>query len=252
MPADEIEVVCHMIASLDGKCDGEAFKSKNFDYFLKSYYDVDAKHFADTPVTFSGRKCLYDVIELEEKLEDVPEGTISRDEDFIKPFEDTLTPGRHWHCVVDPRGKMTYKTNVVDSKVFPFYNGDRVVEIVTKKGVSDAFLSHLRKIGVPYIFAGEEELSCSLAVRKACEYLGVKKVILHGGPTLNYSFLKENLITTPSLIQIPTISSHSGDLPLFNPMNGEQVPRVDLTLIASESLEHGGAWLRYSIDANSH
>ncbi|CAD2215196.1 5-amino-6-(5-phosphoribosylamino)uracil reductase [Angomonas deanei] len=150
---------------------------------------------------------------------------------------------------MDSKGTVASKTNVVEMKGsgYNYFDGDRIVEVVSKNGVSDSFLTHLRKVGIPYIFAGEDSVDSGVAFHKMCECLGEKQGFVFGGATLNGSFLKQGLVTDVSLLQVPAFSNNDKDLPLFNPTEGK-FPPLFLNLVASESVGRGGTWLHYALD----
>src|SRR5690348_15478864 len=58
--------------------------------------------------------------------------------------------------------------------------GDPIVAVLTKQ-VADAHLAGLRRDGVSYIFAGEEQLDLRLALETLNRELGIGRVLLEGG-----------------------------------------------------------------------
>ncbi|CAD2222692.1 hypothetical protein AGDE_15271 [Angomonas deanei] len=243
------KVVCHMMVTLDGKINGEAYNCDNYEYFGKTYYDVEVRHFPASKVCIIGRKSNEGGIETVTDLPPLPEGTvISREEDFIVPFEEPLEDGTHWNCIVDPRGVFAPKDRILKMDSFPYYDGDRIVSVVTQKQPSDVFLYYLQQKKIPYIFAGDEKLDCAVAVEKLSRYLNEKIIMLHGGPTLNGSFLKDGVIDELSLLQVPIQSNNPADLPLFTSMKEDEIlPPLQLNLLACESLQHSGLWLHYEV-----
>jgi riboflavin biosynthesis pyrimidine reductase len=58
--------------------------------------------------------------------------------------------------------------------------GDPIVALLTER-VSDAHLAGLRKDGVSYIFAGEQDLDLVLALEMLNRELGVKRLLVECG-----------------------------------------------------------------------
>ena len=82
--------------------------------------------------------------------------------------------------------------------------GDPIVAVLTKQ-VSDAPLAGLRKDGVSYNFAGEQDLDLGLALDILNRQLGVKRLLVEGGGGANGSFLRAGLIDELSLVICPAV-----------------------------------------------
>lgn len=80
--------------------------------------------------------------------------------------------------------------------------GDHVITILTE-AVPDAYLAHLRDIGVSYIFAGAEHIHLKTALEKLYTLFGIKKLMLEGGAHINGSFLNEGLIDELHQLLLP-------------------------------------------------
>jgi riboflavin biosynthesis pyrimidine reductase len=74
--------------------------------------------------------------------------------------------------VVDARGKIAWGRSDI--------GGDPIVAVLTEQ-VSDAHLAGLRRDGVSYIFAGEQDLDLGLALEILNRELGVKRLLVEGG-----------------------------------------------------------------------
>lgn len=252
-----VEVICHMLTSLDGKANGELFKSKRFDGYVKDYYRLDVEHFVSrTPISFCGRRTLEGMVPMitEAELPKVEAGTVLRT-DYWAGFEEEANrvlpdKTKRLFTVLDPRGVLGWKSNVVDIKEFPFYNGDFVVEVLVEDFVSDAYLLHLQSMKIPYIFAGKDRLDCRLAVEKMAKHFKQSAVTLHGGPTINGTFLHQGLLTQLSIIHCPMISGSAADLPLVNTigpeMNGK-TGSAQYDLKSMEKLGDSAIWLQYTL-----
>lgn len=84
----------------------------------------------------------------------------------------------------------------------PELQGDHVISVLTE-AVPDAYLAHLRDIGVSYIFAGKKEIKLKIALEKLYLLFGIEKLMLEGGAHINGSFLNEKLIDELQQLLLP-------------------------------------------------
>jgi riboflavin biosynthesis pyrimidine reductase len=127
--------------------------------------------------------------------------------------------------------------------------GDPIVAVLTEQ-VSDAHLAGLRKDGVSYIFAGEQELDLGLALEILNQELGIERLLIEGGGKVNGSFLRAGLIDEISLAVCPAIDGARGGPHVFDSseeVTGPSAPVTSMTLDSSEVLEGGAVWLRYRL-----
>ena len=66
-------------------------------------------------------------------------------------------------------------------------------------------IAALREKGVDVVVAGDEQVNLTLLMRILVEEYGVKRLMVEGGPTLNYSMLKAGLVDEIRLIHLPYI-----------------------------------------------
>ena len=122
--------------------------------------------------------------------------------------------------------------------------------MVLTEQVSDAHLAGLRRDGVSYIFAGEQELDLALALEILNRELGIERLLLEGGGKSNGSFLRAGLIDEISLAICPAVDGARGAPEhLRLPRQGcrRAAPIRSMTLESSEVLEGGAVWLRYRL-----
>ncbi|WP_299090678.1 dihydrofolate reductase family protein [uncultured Metabacillus sp.] len=137
--------------------------------------------------------------------------------DNIEPTPRTdyvaIKDAKSYAVVVDPSRKLGWTKNSIE----PWNENrseDRIVEVLTEQ-VSDAYLAHLRKIGISYIFGGKDRLNFTVVVEKPKNLFAIDKLKLEGGGFLNGSFLNEGLIDELSLILVPIADSASNSVTLF-------------------------------------
>jgi len=127
--------------------------------------------------------------------------------------------------------------------------GDPIVAVLTER-VSDAHLAGLRRDGVSYIFAGEEELDLGLALEVLNRELGLERLILEGGGISNGAFLRSGLIDEISLAICPAVDGAKGAPSIFDSSDadaGTPAPIRSMVLASTEILEDGVVWLRYRL-----
>ena len=124
--------------------------------------------------------------------------------------------------------------------------GDPIVVVLTER-VSDAHLAGLRRDGVSYIFAGEQELDLGLVLDILNRELGLERLLLEGGGGSNGAFLRAGLIDEISLAICPAVDGAKGAPSIFDSSDkdaGITAPIRAMTLASSEVVEGGVVWLR--------
>jgi riboflavin biosynthesis pyrimidine reductase len=127
--------------------------------------------------------------------------------------------------------------------------GDPIVVILTER-VSDAHLAGLRRDGVSYIFAGEQQLDLGLALEILNRELGIRRLLLEGGGGSNGAFLRAGLIDEISVAICPAVDGAKGAPSIFDSSDrdaGVSAPITSMTLVSNEVLEDGAVWLRYRL-----
>ncbi|QHG74733.1 dihydrofolate reductase family protein [Ensifer adhaerens] len=81
-------------------------------------------------------------------------------------------------------------------------SGDRVILILVES-VSDDHLAELRRDGISYIFAGQNELDLGSALDILHREFGIETIVLEGGGIINGSLLAAGLIDEISLLILP-------------------------------------------------
>lgn len=156
-----VRLSIHVMMSLDGKINGPFFRVPRSAAHFVEYYRIDSEYFKPTTrVCMCGSKTV-EAIAVLEAPENLPKGdevTSDRSDFHADLATYQLPEHRHFHCIIDPRGRLPWKCNTLHSDTFTFYNGDRVVEVLVEDWVTDAFLAQLRKANVPYVFAGKSAL----------------------------------------------------------------------------------------------
>jgi len=228
---DRPYIICHMTTSIDGKVTGDFLSAPESAAATEHYYHINRDFKAD------GFGC----------------GRVTMEESFTGGFIPELSPfesEKPWRgdYIADPtatyfavsfdrRGRLGWKAGRISDED-PGYDNSHIIEVMCNDA-SDSYLAYLRSIGVSYIFAGEQEMDISLAVKKLRQFFGIKTLLLEGGSTINGAFQRAGLIDELSLVVAPVIADKNGK-PLF-----EDAKIQDFSLMSAQPLDGGAVWLRY-------
>lgn len=202
-------IFCHMMTSLDGKIMGD---------------------YMGTPEGNAAGNVFYEKPTLDENSDKVPEG------DFIIKADIPM-----YYVSVDPSGKLGWKSNIlhyVDTTA-------HVIEIITEKA-SNSYKAFLRKLEIPYIIAGKDELDYSLAMEKLYKLFDIHTLMLGGGGVLNWSFIQAGMCDEISVV-IAASADGSTDTPaLFSAQKGLADNKAKSFFLEHVEVRDGGSvWLRY-------
>ena len=222
-------VICHMMASVDGRiiADGWPMSAAERGEYeaVHETYAADAwlvgrvtmeRHFAAGVRSES---------EIAREYQGPPR------EDFV-----AASARESFAIAVDARGKLLWESGEMD--------GDHLVTILTER-VADDYLASLRERGVSYLLAGREDLDLPLALAKIGEKLGVRTLMLEGGGGINGSMLRAGLVDEVSLLVAPVADGRVGSAALFD-VGADAVP-ARLALEQVERRAGDVLWLRFRV-----
>ena len=230
---DRPKIICHILQSVDGNIDGDFFTLPDLSPAYRAFSRIREEYACDAVIS----------------------GATTAAEIYRGRFVDNLPtsserwPRTDWKArqadryavVIDGTGSVRWESGSVDRR------GEKLhVIVVLQKNASDAYISHLRKAGVSYIFAGRDGLDLPLAARKLKELFGIESMLLSGGGVVDWSFLQAGLIDEISLV-IPPVIDGGVRLPSAfddSPLAVCHTP-VALHLTDVQRLEGDALWLRY-------
>jgi riboflavin biosynthesis pyrimidine reductase len=232
-------VICHMNASIDGRILGSRWRpaeNRMAGLFERLHEELGGGSWLIGRVTGSEYA----------KAASYPDRTAQtypREPWFAQRFApgDAAAPGIAWGIALDAQGKIAWGRSDI--------GGDPIVAVLTER-VSDSHLAGLRRDGVSYIFAGEEELDLGLALETLNRELGLERLLLEGGGGSNGAFLRAGLIDEISLAICPAIDGAKGAPSIFDSSDkdaGIAAPIRSMILASTEVLEGGVVWLRYRL-----
>ncbi|QIZ08787.1 RibD family protein [Priestia megaterium] len=231
-------IICHMLTSLDGKIIGDYLKVERAAYFIDEYEKIHGRY--GCKAWMCGRVTMEEHFTFGHKIDlaqnSIP--TIPRIDYVVKKDAKTYV------IAVDPSGKLGWTENSI-APWNEHRSEDHIIEVLTEH-VSDAYLGHLKKIGISYIFGGKERLNFSLVVEKLKKLFSIDKLMLEGGGFLNGSFLNEGLIDELSLVLVPIADAASNSVTLFETSSYlNKTQPINFFLKDIEKLDDGGLWMKY-------
>lgn len=230
-------VIIHTHTALDGNIN--TIDKPGFHAGSQYYQDIaltPGKQNLDINAYLNGKTSTEDNIthykspQLDDNAAPVPEG------DF---HADRQAP--MYYVSVDPRGELAWEFNSFE------YGGvsAHVLEVLTESA-SNSYKDFLRKNGISYVIAGEQNVDYDLMLSKLHE-LGVERLMIGGGGTINWSFVQQGLVDEVSMIVAPVANGDSSAPRFFTakePYSAVQDTQFVLTHV--EHLGEGVVWLRYS------
>jgi riboflavin biosynthesis pyrimidine reductase len=173
-------IICHKLTSLDGKIIGDYLKEERAAYFTDEYEKIHGRY--GCIAWKCGRITMEEHFtfghKLDLKQDNIP--TIPRT-DYVANKD-----VKSYAVAVDPSGKLEWTENYI-SEWNDNRTKDHIVEVLTEQ-VSDAYLAHLKKIGISYIFGGKEQLNFTVVVEKLKNLFAINELMLEGGGFLNAPF----------------------------------------------------------------
>ncbi len=236
---DRPYIICHMGASLDGKTAGDYLKTERAAYFNDLYEELHKRF--DSNAWMCGRVTMEEHFTFGHQLDlESLDGPVIPRTDYV-----ANNHAESYAIAVDPSGKLGWTKNAIESWNEHRKEEQHIIEVLTEQ-VSDAYLAHLQKIGISYIFGGNEHINFTVVVQKLKKRFSIQTLMLEGGGFLNGSLLNEGLIDELSLILVPMADGGSNLVTLFETSSFlTKQPPVNFFLKDVERLEDSGLWLKY-------
>ena len=197
-------VIVHLGISIDGRVTGEAIEKSNWTEYAKisSNYNVDAFSLGKNTMQSATGGYYPDLSKF------VGKNTLGKKDNVIK-----YPDGTKYTVVFDRKGSLGWEPEKIYSHdYYKLFHGESKLLIVLTEQVKDEYLAYLQSIKLPYIIAGKEDTDLKLALKKLKEEFGVNKLLQEGGPTLNESFEKADLVDEFSLVYFPVIGGKNAKL----------------------------------------
>lgn len=220
-------VICHMLTSVDGRILPENWRPPFSDTSL--YERLHGELEGDAWLV--GRVTGQEFAARDTPYPEVSDTLAARQNWFAREHAES------WAVVLDKSGKIAWGRSDV--------GGDPLLVVLTQ-AVSESHLAGLRQDGVSYIFAGEKALDLEATLEILNRELGVNRLLLEGGGTVNGALLGAGLVDELSLIIVPSVEGVVG-APAVLDIHGSPgaLETMGMELISCQVLEKGCVWLRY-------
>ena len=218
-------VVCHMMASLDGRIDCDMTEQIG----SNGYYDSLSELNVDTSIEGKGTA----VKHYAEKETFVPkDNTPVGKTDFFRSHD-----GNHWDVIADTHGTLVYPES--DTK-------DRLVLI--SESASKEYLYFLRDKGISYIAVGKEHIDLAKALDILYNEFGVRRVGVVGGGHINAGFHQAGLLDEVSMVYGAAIDGREGFTAAFDGVPADHIHPWLLKLTDVRRMSDDSVWLRYKVN----
>lgn len=230
-------IVCHMLTALDGKITGPFMAAPQMTSLFNEYERIH--NFYKSSAWLCGRVTLEENFTLGHKPEIIENLPQYPKEDFV-----AQTNEKYYVVSADPSGKLGWKSNYLEYEDRPRAH---IIEILTNKA-PDSYISYLRHYNISYIFAGTENLDCTIAAQKLKQLFNIDILMLEGGGFINWSFLQEGLVDELSLLIAPIADGDTKSVTLFEKASylTDKAP-VAFKITSIEQTQGDGVWLRYKV-----
>lgn len=209
-------IICHMVTSIDGKVTEDFLFCPECEAATEIYYEMNRAYKQN-----GGNGFICGRITMEQSFT----GGWYPDLSKYEPVKPDPLPMNFWideeemsgfyAIAFDPKGKLGWKSAFIEDSD-PGYDKAQIIEVLTEQA-DERYLAYLQERGIPYLFAGKDEIDVALALKILQDHIGVHTLVLEGGSIINGHFLRANCVDEISFVQAP-ITADADAKPLF--MNG--------------------------------
>lgn len=228
-------VLCHMVASVDGRIWGSRWRPKAnvIPNLFERLHDQLVEELGGAS-WLCGRVTAQEFARGKGKVYPPTAERFPRENWFAQ------REAKAWGVFLDAHGKAVWERKDI--------GGDPILVILTEQ-VPDSHLAGLRGEGISYIFAGKTEVDLALAFETLSRDLGIRNLLIEGGGGANGAVLRAGLLDELSLVISPAIDGSSGAPTVFNSGDADlgPAPIERMTLASHEVLDGGAVWLRYKM-----
>ena len=148
-----------------------------------------------------------------------------------------------YYLSIDPRGELAFEENSYNYADIDAH----IVQVITEQ-VSNAYKDFLRRKSISYIIAGKEQIDYDIMLDKFYNLLNIKRMMVGGGGTLNWSFIEKGLVDEISLIMAPIANGDPNAKRFFTAKEPYSSVRATAFKLKSvEQLGEGTVWIRYEM-----
>ncbi len=220
-------IICHMLASVDGKIDGVALKAVTGE---GEYESTGAELKGDAWIC--GRTTM--------------QRHFAEKEPFVSASKTSAGPqpvyvarqAESYAVSVDTIGKLRWRASDID--------GDHLICVVSEQ-VSEDYFTMLRQAGISYIVSGQSSVNLAEAVHLLGKHFGIRTLLLEGGGHINGAFLEAGLVDEISLLLVPGVDGRHDIPAIFDGVSPNKNTAVPLKLKSVERRANDTLWIRYEV-----
>lgn len=220
-------IICHMLASVDGKIDGAALRAVTGE---GEYEATGSELKGDAWIC--GRTTMQ-----QHFAEKAPFVSASNAPAGPQPVY-VARQSESYAISVDTTGKLQWLANDID--------GDHLICVVSEQAPED-YLTMLRKAGISYIVSGKSSVNLAEAVNLLGKHFGIRTLLLEGGGHINGAFLEAGLVDEISILLVPGVDGRRGIPAIFDGVSLNRNTAVPLKLKSVERRPNDTLWIRYEV-----
>lgn len=217
-------VVCHMMASVDGRIDCDMTEQIGGDGYYKALAALNVDTTVEGKVTALKHYAEKQPFVAEDKT---PVGK----EDVFKACD-----GTGWEVVADTHGTLRWPDSDTPSRV-----------CLVSEDAPKEYLDYLRGRGTSYIATGKGGIDLARAVEILADVFGFKRIGVVGGGHVNGGFLCAGLLDEVSVVIGAAIDGREGFASVFDGIEASHTTPYKLHLMAVEQMADESVWLRYKL-----
>ncbi len=226
--------ICHLFCSLDGKISGPFMSSPASRMGLAAYGHLAGE--LDCQATVYGTTTMLDFCP---GYYDDPYAEPGDIDPRTAPDFIADATAESYIVSLDRRGRLEYPGSTMTRRG----KTSHLIAVLTRQARSD-YLAYLQRLGVSYVFAGEDDIDCAVLMEKLSAEFGIERALVAGGGRIDWSFLEAGCLDEVSLVVAPVVDGSPHAATVFERM-GSTSAAVPLSLADTQDLGEGTLWLRY-------
>lgn len=219
-------VICHMVASIDGRIDCSMVEDISGDEYYTALEQLECPSLLEGRVTMEYYNAAKELFVARERK---PVGRMS-----VHVAEESDA----YMVSVDTMGRLCWNSNRID---------DVPLICIVSEMVTEEYLDMLRRQDISWIAVGRDSIDLRRAMEILYDRFHVRRLALLGGGHINGGFLEAGLIDEVSLLLAPGIDGREAGTSIFDGIRKDCNMPVHLHLIGVERMAGDVLWLRYRI-----
>lgn len=232
-------VIIHTHTSIDGNLD--IMDLREFEEASRQYQELSLdpekqqfgiQGYLNGKTTTEDNMTFYKKPKLDENVAPVLEG------DYV-----AIPDAPMYYLAMDTRGELAFEENTFGYGGVPSH----IVVVLTEQ-VSNAYKDFLRKKKISYIIAGKDQIDYDVMLDKFYNLFHIKRMMVGGGGTINWSMVQNGLVDEISVILAPIANADPEGHRFFVAKEPySSIKETAFQLKSVEELEYGTLWIRYSV-----